>query len=140
MANFCPNCGSKVESVWNACPNCGTALQKIPSNQIAPHYYNQPTPQTRQDSYQIPAQQPYQQVPQSPYQPRTDNSNGIASLIFGLIGFACCGLLGIPAIYFGNKGMKEDYNKTLSQIGIILGVLNLACCLFLPILFFMYLY
>lgn len=133
MANFCTNCGEKVDPSWNACPKCGSLLKKddIP----------QPTPQQYPQPMQQPTPQPYQQPPSQYYQPRGGTSSGTLALIFGIIGLCCCGFIFGPlAIYYGNKGTREDEDKTMAQIGIVLGVIALICGCFwlLFVIFFFY--
>ncbi len=38
MANFCIECGRKLEPDWNVCPDCGKRVLKDPSNVISPQY------------------------------------------------------------------------------------------------------
>jgi len=59
------------------------------------------------------------------------NTNGTLALVFGLIGICCCGfILGPIAIILGAVGLKKDDEQTLSIVGIILGVIALACWIF----------
>ncbi|TFG04165.1 MAG: zinc-ribbon domain-containing protein [Promethearchaeota archaeon] len=128
MTNYCPNCGTRVEPTWNACPNCGSVLEK----------------DMIQESRPLPTEQPYSQQYQQPVVRKVKTTNGTISLIFGIIGLVTCcfGLIfGIIAIYYGNKGLKEDDDKTLSQIGLILGIIDFVCCtcyliLFIPLLLY----
>lgn len=112
MANFCSNCGEKVESSWNACPKCGTRLD---GDEIS-----QPMQKPMQQAYQRPSPQYYQA--------RHGTNNGTLALIFGIIGICCCGIIFGPlAIYYGNRGTREDSDKTMAQIGLVLGVIGLIC-------------
>ncbi len=127
MPRFCPNCGSEVETSWKVCQKCGNTLDfEVPS---------QPTPQP----YVAPGAPPYGAQPQYPqgyqqyptYQkaPKSNaNQKGTYSLIFGVIGLLCCAIIFGPlAIIYGSKGLKEDQNKTMSQIGIVLGIIDFVC-------------
>jgi hypothetical protein len=112
---FCPNCGFKIENLWNNCPECGAILreQKI-INAFQPSPPNQPT-------YQ-PTYQPIK------FQKRPDNYGyGIVALICGILGFFLYfWLFGIIAIICGAVGQKKDATKGLATAGLVLGILNLC--------------
>jgi len=126
MVNFCPNCGIKVEQTWKACPECG---QFLIGEKSIPQSYDQ---------------QHYQQTPQSypaPYQQRIGNNNGVLALVFGLIGLFCyigAFILGPLAIIYGNKGKKTDDDPTLAQFGFVLGIVDIACCILMIFITFMF--
>jgi hypothetical protein len=120
MAQFCTNCGEKVDPSWKACPKCGSPLEK--------EDYIQPTSQTYTQPLTQPQIQPAQPSYIQSYPPKTGTSSGTLALIFGIIGLCCCGFIfGILAIYYGNKGLKEGPDKGTAQIGLILGVIDIIC-------------
>ena len=134
MANFCPNCGIKVEQTWKACPECGQFFVGVKN---IPQSYDQ-------QYYQQTSQYPTSTTPQTypaPYQQRIGNDNGTLALVFGLIGlFCCCGaiIFGPLAIIYGNKGKETDDEPTLAQFGFILGIIDIACCILLIFITFMF--
>ncbi len=61
--------------------------------------------------------------------------NAITSLVLGILGIICCGLLAIPATLMGkaelaavDSGASPAAGRTLAQIGMILGIIG---CVFL---------
>ena len=134
MSPYCSNCGSEVEDSWNACPDCGRILKEtqVPQQQTIPQVQPQPQPTT--NPYRV---QPYQRS----YSSGNGNTYGIVALICGLIGL--CGaflyfgiVLGIVAISMGGIGLNRDDNNSMAVIGIILGIIDIVCCvLFFFILF-----
>ena len=116
--NFCPQCGTKIIVSWNVCPNCGHNLK-------SEDVYQQP-PQV-----QIPVQTYSQQKPQyQPYnfQPRSNNTNGIVALIFGLLGlFGVVPVVGsIIAIALGAIGKTKDDDPKMAKAGLILGIIGIV--------------
>ena len=75
--NFCSQCGHKLVATWNVCPNCGNILklERVPQKQAIQ------TPPPQQLNYQ---QKPTRQLVE--YHSRSNNTNGIIALIFGLLG------------------------------------------------------
>ena len=132
MAQFCSNCGEKVEPSWNACPKCGSLLEK--------EEYSPATPQYSPQQVQQPQPQPYQQPTPQYSQPKGGTSSATLSLIFGIIGLCCCGFIfGILAIYYGNKGINEGTDSGTARVGLILGVIDLICgCLWFFVVLFVY--
>ncbi len=121
----CPYCGSAVESGSQFCQNCGASVTSgagAPS-QPAQQPYAAPPPQ---ESYgTTPA---YQQPATTVYTPqRQDDSSGIISLVFGILG--CVGILpcigSIIAIILGNQA-KNKGETQYSQIGLVLGYIGLV--------------
>ena len=64
------------------------------------------------------------------------NTNGIISLIFGIIGLCCAWLIPIPyvpflfpivAIVFGAIGIKKDDSNGMSIAGLVLGIISVIC-------------
>jgi hypothetical protein len=122
MSPYCTDCGSEIEDSWNACPNCGKVLKETQVSQ-------QPTmPQTQPQPQQ--ATQPYQRS----YLSGGGNTFGIIALICGLIGlfgvFLYFGIvLGIVAMAMGGIGLSRDDNNAMAVIGLILGIIDLVCCI-----------
>ncbi|MBD3255741.1 MAG: zinc-ribbon domain-containing protein [Candidatus Lokiarchaeota archaeon] len=137
MRKFCSNCGEKVDPSWNVCPSCGETLKDEEEVEYRPRPTPQPTPQGIQQPVPRPVPQPYTQS----YRKSTGNTNGMLSIIFGIIGLCCCAIvLGPLAIYFGNKGTKTDDNPSLGQIGMVLGIIDIVCCCILYFVAFTLLY
>lgn len=64
------------------------------------------------------------------------NTNGIISLIFGIIGLCCGWLIPIPyigwlfpivAIVFGIIGIMKDDSHGMAIAGLILGIISFVC-------------
>jgi len=64
------------------------------------------------------------------------NTNGIISLIFGIIGLCCGWLIPIPyigylfpavAIIFGIIGIMKDDSHGMAIAGLVLGIISLIC-------------
>jgi O-antigen ligase len=116
--NFCPQCGTKIVASWNVCPNCGHNLKSEGVYQ-----------QTSQ--VQIPVQTYSQQKPQyqpSAYHPRSNNTNGIVALIFGLLGlFGVIPIVGsIVGIVLGAVGRKKEDDPRMAIAGLILGIIGIV--------------
>jgi len=124
MANFCSNCGTKVDPSWNACPKCGTALVGRGTSQPSPQYYTKP----------------YTQAVQQPYGKKSHKHSALA-LIFGNIGLfggVIIGvgiIFGILAIVYGFIGLRRDEDKVMAIIGIILGAIDIILGIILIIFF-----
>ena len=122
--NHCPFCGSAIESGAQFCPNCGASISgdAEPSKPVQPTY----SPPPPQESYgTTPA---YEQPTTTVYTPqRQDDSTGIISLIFGILG--CVGILpcigSIVAIVLGHNA-KSKGESQYSSIGLILGYLGVG--------------
>ncbi len=138
MPRFCPNCGNEVDPSWRVCQKCGNTLELEAPSQPAPQPYIAPGA----PPYGAPQQSPMgaQQYPTyQKYPSAKPNQRGTTALICGVIGIFCCSIcLGPLAIYFGNKGLKEDQNKSMAQIGLVLGIIDIVCffisLLLLPVL------
>ena len=121
--NFCTQCGTKIEASWNVCPNCGHNLktervyQQPTQAQIPVQTYSKQKPQ-----YQTPQYQPNQ------YRPRSDNSNGIVALIFGLLGlFGIIPIVGsIVGIALGAIGKNKDDDPRMAKAGLVLGIIGIV--------------
>jgi uncharacterized membrane protein YvbJ len=141
---YCPQCGTKIETQWNACPNCGYDLKQefelIKANSQGtnqPHYERFSSDQ-QQENYR----------PIRTYSASPINTNGIIALIFGLLGFCCIigsfyliFIFAVIAIVFGAIGMKKDEKPQMAKIGLVLGIIDLACGIFfivmmLPFIFY----
>ena len=116
--NFCPQCGTKIVPSWNVCPNCGHHLKSEPVNQ-------QPIQaQSPKETYsqQKPQYQPYG------YHPRSNNTNGIVALIFGLLGlFGVIPVVGsIVGIVLGAIGKSKDDDPRMAKAGLIIGIIGIV--------------
>ncbi len=116
--NFCPECGTKIIATWNACPNCGYNLKSEIVNQqpIQAQIPKEPY------SQQKPQYQPYD------YRPRSNNTNGIIALIFGLLGlFGVIPVVGsIVGIVLGAVGKNKDDDPRMAKAGLIIGVIGIV--------------
>ena len=114
MANFCSNCGTKVEETWNACPKCGTALGSGVNLQSTPQYHTAT----------------YTQAAQKPSSWKKHKHSALA-LIFaniGLFGILFTGfgiIFGILAIAFGIKGIRRDEDRVMAILGMVVGAIDL---------------
>lgn len=114
MANFCSNCGTKVDQSWNACPKCGTALGGGLDSQSTPQYY---TP-----SYTKEVQKP------SGWKSHKHSALALIFANIGLFGglFTGVGIIfGILAIFFGITGIRRDEDRVMAILGIIVGAIDL---------------
>lgn len=154
--NYCPSCGTKVESFWNVCSNCGyrlseerisTIVQKQPEMQIEPLRAEIPPP------VKIVASKP------SNGYFETEKTYGTVALVAGIIGLGLTFLiiflriigistssliifnnlmiiiLCILAIVSGILGIVKDDSKAMGIIGLILGVAGLIG-LYIRVIFF----
>ena len=57
---------------------------------------------------------------------------------YNYIRFCCYGAIvfGPLAIIFGMKGKETDDDPTLAQIGFILGIINIVCCILMFVAMF----
>ena len=114
MANFCSNCGTKVEQTWNACPKCGTALGGSVISQKTPLQYAQPV----QQQYGKPSS-------------GKKHTHSMLGLIFGaislfLIIIPIIGIiLGVLAIIFSLIGLTSDQDNVMAVIGLIAGIMSI---------------
>jgi O-antigen ligase len=126
--NFCPQCGTKIVASWNVCPNCGynlkseDAYQQLPQVQIPVRTYTQQEPQ----------HQPYN------FGPRSNNTNGIVALIFGLLGlFGVIPIVGsIVGIALGAIGKTKDDDPKMAKAGLVLGIIGIVIWIFFYIWLF----
>ncbi len=125
----CPYCGSVVEKGAQFCQNCGASLSIDATVPAA----NQPTGYTPPPPAETYGTQPYYQQPtQTVYVPRqqtSDDSLGILSLIFGLLGCFVIPFIGsIVAIITGHMARKKG-SSTYSTVGLLLGYISLVLSL-----------
>jgi len=60
---------------------------------------------------------------------------GSLALAFGLLSLCCCGFVfGSLSLHFGGFGLKKDEDRSLSIIGLFLGIIGTFC----GILFFLF--
>ena len=121
--NFCPQCGTKIVSSWNVCPNCGHNLKSELVNQ-------QPTQvQSPKETYsqQKPQYQPRQYQPYG-NRSRSNNTNGIVALIFGLLGlFGVIPVVGsIIGIALGAIGKSKDDDPRMAKAGLIISIIGIV--------------
>lgn len=118
--NYCPQCGTKIVETWNVCPNCGHNLKPERAYQHSTQAQVQIPSQTY--SQQKPQHQPYD------YRPRSNNTNGIIALIFGLLGlFSVVPVVGsILGIVFGAIGRKKDDGPKMAIAGLVLGIIGIV--------------
>ncbi|MFW9785882.1 MAG: zinc ribbon domain-containing protein [Candidatus Heimdallarchaeota archaeon] len=133
--NYCPNCGTKVESFWKVCANCGYRLSKEISSPIIE---------------KKPANQEFKVVPpkESYTYFKPQKTYGTYALTFGIIGFGLSILtlviriipivtfnnvsivvnnvfiiaMGVTAAIFGFIGIFKDDSKGMTIAGFILGL------------------
>ena len=104
---FCPGCGTQIEPNWNVCPSCGIKLQ----GSIQPN--NNPPP-----------------IVYSTSQQSESNTYGIEALVFSILGFIFMPIIGsILGIIFGIKGKDKDDNPSYAQVGLVVGIIGIACWL-----------
>jgi hypothetical protein len=155
--NYCPNCGTKIESFWNVCANCGYIISKELSSTII---QKKPENKVRQTETVVPKQSYAYFKPQKTY--------GTFALTFGIIGFGLSVLsiilssslffatpislvingffiviLGILAIIFGFVGVFKDDSRGIAVAGLILGagifgLLFIRFILFIRYSFYLY--
>ena len=121
-SKHCPYCGSALESGSQFCQNCGASISggAGPSKPAQPAH----TPMPPQESYgTTPA---YEQPTSTVYtSQKKDDSSGLISLIFGILG--CIGILpcigSIIAIFMGHSAKRKGESQ-YSSIGLILGYLG----------------
>lgn len=141
------------------CPKCGT-ISTVPSpgGPVAP----EPAATSPFDVGEGPKEptNPFGDLPESspnPYQspgspmgvrtPRYSRPHrGGLILTFGILGFVCCGLLGIPAWIMGSADLKEIQSGRmdptghgLTQAGMILGIITTIIAI-LQVLFFAFVF
>jgi len=122
ISPYCTNCGSEVEDSWNACPNCGRILRatQVPQHQSIPQA--QPQRQHAPQPYQV---QPYQRS----YSSSGGNTYGTIAIVLGIIGLFCGGIIfGFIAIVMGGLGLNRDDNNGMAIVGLVLGIIDFACC------------
>ncbi len=123
-SKHCPYCGSALESGSQFCQNCGASISggAGPSKPAQPAH----TPIPPQESYgTTPA---YEQPTSTVYtSQKKDDSSGLISLIFGILG--CIGILpcigSIIAIFMGHSAKRKGESQ-YSSIGVILGYIGIC--------------
>ena len=119
MANFCSNCGIKVNPNWRACPDCGFNLigvKSIPQQPVQQYYKSTPQYSPSDTPVKYPSDSP-QQYPQQNYSKPGEKFGGLA-LLFVILG-SLLPLFLIPAIIMGYMGLNRDNDPTLSKIGLV---------------------
>lgn len=121
--NFCRQCGTKIVASWNVCPNCGHNLKSEREYQQPA----QPQPPVQIYTQQEPKYQTQQYQPYN-YRSRSNNTNGIVALIFGLLGlFGVIPIVGsIVGIVLGAVGKNNDDDPSMAKAGLVLGIIGLV--------------
>ena len=129
--NFCPECGSPLETDSRFCPNCGHELSEFTSSSAMS---NNPPP-----TQHLPSRPQYTPS-QSQVQPRyykQSNTNGTVALIFGILGFFILPIIGsIIAIIFGAIARSREPDSSTGTAGLVLGILGILCWIIFYIVLF----
>ena len=121
---YCPYCGSVIESGTQFCQNCGAALSEVEKTSTV--QILQTPPQASTGYYQQPAAQqgPYHQQTTTVYVPqkKADDAMGVLSLIMGILGWIMVlPVIGsIIAIVLGHIARSRSKSVT-GLVGLILG-------------------
>ena len=120
--NYCTQCGTKIVASWNVCPNCGHNLKSERNDQLPV----QPQPPLLNYTQQKPNYQPRQYQSYN-YRPKSNSSNGIVALIFGLLGlFGIIPIVGsIVGIVLGAVGKNKDDDPRMAKAGLVLGIIGI---------------
>ena len=121
--NYCPECGRKVEDIWNRCPYCGIDLDAIRAE-------NELLNKTERvySEYDPNAQVTYHPRSTRTYQRSEANTFGIISITLAVVGCFICGIpLGILAVILGIIGTRQDRSGGTASFGIILGAIDCCC-------------
>jgi hypothetical protein len=154
--NYCPYCGSSIESSWKVCANCG---HKLVEEEISTTAQKEPEVQTEEVKTEVPKTVVAQYKPEM-YKASPTRANGITALVVGLIGFSWSFaliilrivnlyspsgfmvgnlftvMLGIIAIIFGIVGISKDDSKGMGVAGLILGIANIIFLFIRFVIFF----
>lgn len=133
--NYCPNCGTPVESGWKVCANCGHRLSR---EQI--YTLPQKEPEIQVETVEAVGTKPYPGY----FEPQ--KTNGIVAFSLGIMGIGFSFLImilrsygyrltslmmmfnviiivsGIVAVIFGITGCAKDDSKALAVLGLIFGI------------------
>lgn len=145
----CPNCGAREPKGAKFCGFCGTSLE-FAAHQKGGSQTNQETLQpVRSEPLQASSPQMYQEKQTTyPSAPRDDfdpnnlppsstEKDGNTSVAFYLSLFGFFLLLwpmGIGALYFGYKGIKNDEKGCQLTIALILGIIEILLMIVAPII------
>ena len=122
MAQFCPQCGSKIDESWNVCPSCGTSIKSEPSI---------PSPVVTAPVYAAPQPVYAPRVP-GPY---SSNGLGTGALVCGILSIFLFGfVLGPIAIGLGAAGLRRDKDDGSAVAGLVLGIIGLICWIFVLVM------
>ena len=154
--NYCPYCGSSIESSWKVCAHCG---QKLVDEEVSTVAQKEPEVQNEKVEAEVPKPVVAQYKPQA-YQASPTRANGITALVLGIIGFSWSFsliilrivnlyspsgfmvgnlftvMLGIIAIIFGIVGIGKDDSKGMGVAGLILGIASIICFIIRFAIFF----
>ncbi len=133
--NYCPNCGTPVESDWKVCANCGNNLSPERISTLP-----QKEPETQVKAGEVVRTMPYPGY----YEPQ--KTNGIIAFSFGIMGIGLSFLImilrshgysltplmialnvviiliGFVAVIFGIIGCAKDDSKALAVLGLLCGL------------------
>ena len=91
--NYCPYCGSSIESSWKVCAHCG---QKLVDEEVSTVAQKEPEVQNEKVEAEVPKPVVAQYKPQA-YQASPTRANGITALIVGIIGIKVMLIIGYMA-------------------------------------------
>jgi hypothetical protein len=122
----CHRCGIENDESQKNCVSCLVPLRQRVSVSSSPAAPVSDDPYARGSSNPAPAQTRSYRDSGPP------NPHGLPSLICGILGILCCGLLSIPAVILGHKGLKfareqeTEEGRSLAYAGLILGYIGLS--------------
>jgi hypothetical protein len=98
---FCSSCGTQVDNNAQYCPHCGTKFVQMPT---APISVTEATPPLSSSPAPI----------SPPTLPAKASGRAVASLVLGILGITCCGIMAPIAWILGSTELK-DINARLSS-------------------------
>jgi hypothetical protein len=125
--NYCPNCGTKVESFWNVCANCGYIISKEKISIIA-----QREPEKQQKPIRIIRSETVKAVTPKPSKDyfETEKAYGTVALIAGIISFGLTLLVIVLKMISSSTSSLIIFNNVmiviLSSLAIISGILGIV--------------
>lgn len=139
---FCSSCGTQVDNTAQFCPNCGTKFVQMPTaseGSMIP-----PTPPS-------PPQTPgYIPLPPTAVIPAKASGRSITSMILGILGLTCCGIMAPVAWILGSTelkdigaGLSSPAGKGYATAGKILGIIGtimIILSMLLAILWFVFMF
>ncbi|MFB3894755.1 MAG: DUF4190 domain-containing protein [bacterium] len=118
---FCSSCGTQVDNNAQFCPHCGTKFVQIPTAVVSPEPLSPPPVSSVPGTAPIP----------TPSIPGKASGQAITSLVLGILGLICCGILAPIAWILGsselskiNTGISSPEGKGYATAGKILGIIG----------------